>query len=184
MLMPKLLLPKQEEEPLTPKEEWDKWATPEQKAFALKCIQYGQQAMIPRGHSLAGLAWMESSLGAKTDHGEERSYGPFGMGLVTANHVRQKLRKDFSLSDLEDWSDEAVIALLEDDFEYAADMAIWLFEYHRIWFIAQKYSPQQSWKFAAQKYAGWKRWRGRKSYGRVFNARVKFLKSNTDWGEI
>ncbi len=187
VLMPQLLLPKKRkppEPPLTPKEEWETYATDDQKAYALKCIQYGQQHRLRLGHTLAGLAWMESSLGAKTDHGEERSYGPFGMGLVTANHIRKKLRKNFIQGDLADLCDETVIMLLEDDFAYAAVLAMFLFEYHRQWFLSKKYSPQQSWKFAAQKYAGWKRWRSREKYGRVFNDRVKFLKTNTDWGEV
>ena len=112
--------------PQTPKEEWV-YATDAQKAFARKCIQYGQLHRPRRGHSLAGLSWMESSLGAETDHGEEQSYGPFGLGLVTAKHIRKNLRKDPTLGDLEDWGDDKLIAMLET-FEYAADMTIWLFE--------------------------------------------------------
>jgi len=161
---------------LTPMQEWDKWATDEQKEFARRCIRYGEQQDPRRGHTLAGLAWMESSLGLKEDHGEP-SYGEFGMSLGTANHIRQKLRKNADLGDLEDWDDATVIDLLENDFEYAADLTLFLFEHHRKWFIDKKYSEHQAWKYAAQKYAGWKKWAIRKTYGDVFNARVKFLKT-------
>ncbi len=176
LVVPSLIIAKKKPKPLTPRQEWNKWATPGQKAFARRCIRYGEQQEPRRGHTLAGLAWMESSLGLKNNHGEP-SYGPFGMSLRTANYVRQKLRKDLNAGDLEGWSDAAGSALLEEDFEYAADMVIWLFEYHRQWFIDAGYSEHQSWKYAGQRYAGWSKWNTRKTYGNVFNARVKFLRT-------
>lgn len=161
---------------LTPKQEWNKYATGEQKEFARRCIRYGEKQDPKRGHTLAGIAWMESSLNSEADHGEP-SYGPFGMSLDTANHIRKKLRKNSALGDLADWSDAKVIALLESDFEYAADLTLYLFEKHLRWLIKEKYSKHQAWKYAAQRYAGWNRWTIRKTYGDVFNTRVKFLKT-------
>jgi len=41
--------------------EWWNQANQEQKDFAAKCYEFGKQ--YGRGHTLAAIAWMESSLG-------------------------------------------------------------------------------------------------------------------------
>lgn len=161
---------------LTPKEEWDIYATDAQKTFARKCIHWGEFQEPARGHTLGALAWNETSLAADTDHGEP-SYGPFGMSLGTAQHIRKNLRKDPDEGDLEAFSDDTVILLLKDDFYYAAKMTLWLFDKHMKWFLVRGFRPTLAWKYAAQKYAGWKKWATRKDYGDTFAARAKFLKT-------
>lgn len=161
---------------MTPRKEWDTYATDTQKAFARKCIHYGEYQEPQRGHTLAALSWNETSLGADTKH-SEASYGPFGMSLGTAKHIRENLRKDPDAGDLEAFSDATVTMLLKDDFYYAADMTLWLFKKHMDWFLSEGFPPTEAWKLAAQKYAGWKKWAKRDAYGDTFAARAKFLKT-------
>lgn len=160
----------------TPEEEWNLYVTPAKRILARRCIRYGEQQEPPRGHSLAALAWNESSLRIVVDHGEP-SYGPFGISLRTAKYVRAELRKDISQSDLKDWSDTALIEMLENVFEYSADMCLFLFNYHMDWFLSEGYPPTVAWKYAAQRYAGWSKWESRRQYGETFAARAKFLKT-------
>ncbi len=156
-------------------QEW-KIASPAKKMIARRCIRYGEKQEPPRGHTLAALAWNESSLRIVVDHGEP-SYGPFGISLRTAQYVRSELRKDISQGDLMDWSDTALIEMLENVFEYSADMALWLFNYHMEWFLSKGHPPTVAWKYAAQRYAGWSKWESRSKYGDIFEARAKFLKT-------
>lgn len=175
MLMSSILLPDKREF-MPPHEQWEKYAIDEQKTFGLKCILYGENKIPPRGHTLGGIAQMETSLNLFSDHGED-SYSPFGISLGTAQYVRQELRKDPSYGDLEDFDDDTVILLLENDFNWAADMALWLYQYHIDFFIERGYSPHRAWQLAIQRYAGWNRWESRKTYGKVFREWVKFLRT-------
>ncbi len=157
-----------------------------QRDFAYKCIEWGQEHFpefhyeidgikIDLGHTLAALAWMESSLGADNEH-DERSYGNFGIRTITAEKVvRANARNVFSNNLSSKYP-------LQRDFEFAATTAILIY-LDNIRYIIQWHrnrgltiTDREAWRLAAKVWPGGTNWQNREEYGRVFRQRVKFLR--------
>ena len=141
-----------------------------QRDFAFKCIEWGEKN-YGMGHTLAGIGWMESSLGADTDHGEENSIGEFGLGVTTSRRIKTI-------------SPGAYRRLGETpggNFKSAATTACLIY-FDNIRYIKQWHrnrgltvTDHEAWQKAAQVYPGGTSWVNRKEYGRVFRIRVAFL---------
>ena len=168
----------------TPAEDWfgiwdydaKKWLirpmSQAQRNFAYKCIEWGEKN-YGMGHTLAAIAWMESSLGEDTDHGEEKSYGPFGLSRESAAKVLSTsdfARKPVNRRDL------------EGNHELAATASILIFadniRYIRQWHRNRELTitDREAWQKASQVYPGRTNWQNRAEYGRIFRLRVAFLR--------
>ncbi len=146
-----------------------------QRDFAYECIEWGEKN-YGMGHTLAALAWMESSLGADNEH-DENSYGPFGISQITAKGmVKGSLQPKFS---------SYINRNLERNFEFAGRFAILIYldniRYIRQWHRNRglTISDRTAWQIAAQVWPGGTNWQNREEYGRVFRLRVAFLRKLT-----
>jgi len=149
----------------SPQEWWAK-STPEQKAFAGQCYNFGKQ--YGRGHSLAAIAWMESSLGRDIDH-EEDSFGAFGILQATARAYRLAGSPAF----IHNKSPNDGTA---DAFERGGRMAITIFEDNIRYFRRLGHNPGKAYFWAYPRYNAGNKWRRFERRGEVFNARVRHLK--------
>ena len=144
-----------------------------QKDFAYKCIEWGEKH-YQMGHTLAAIAWMESSLGVDNEH-NEASYGSFGIRIRTATGVfAEKLQPEFP---------GHFDSTLKRNFKFAARCAILIYldntRYIKQWHRNRglTITGRRAWQLAAQVYPGGTNWQNRAEYGRVFRQRVKFLKT-------
>lgn len=147
---------------------WWAEATPEQKAFAERCYEFGKQ--YGRGHTLAAIAWMESSLGRDTLHSEP-SFGAFGISEQTARAYLSE-NGGHGLG----WLDRFSFNARKSIFETHARLALQIFEDNIRYFRGLGYSPSRAWFWAYPRYNAGNNWRRFEQRGEVFNARVRFLK--------
>ena len=131
-----------------------------QKAFAEKCYEFGKQ--YGRGHTLAAIAWMESSLGKDIEH-DERSIGPFGISYI---HIKDAGGKPLNGKSA---------ALFNGDFEDESSLALQIFEDNIRYFRRLGYSPREAYFWGYPRYNAGKNWRRFRRRGEVFRARVNFL---------
>ena len=161
----------------SPSEWWDK-AIDSQKAFAKQCIEYGNTLSHltswtnKPGHTLAGISWMESSLGRDTNH-VERSSGAFGISdynrqVYSIPRSRRKGSRIYNKN-----SDKRNTRIVKNDFRGDAQIAIQIFEDNYRYFIRLGYSKKKSWFLAAARYNGGNN--PNRKYAEKFNARVRFL---------
>lgn len=141
------------------------WVNPTQRAFARRCIRFGQR-WGNRGHTLASLAWNESSLGASVKHMEE-SYGPFGISTRTAYSHLPHLRGQSKST--------ALRVALEEDFEFSADIALEIFNGNYRLFLRKGYRNGMALVNAAKMYNMGNNWRRAATYGHKFQSRVSWL---------
>ncbi len=148
-----------------------------QKDFAYKCIEWGEKH-YQMGHTLAAIAWMESSLGVDNEHDEE-SFGQFGIRptTITSDTISARLQKKGYTDIREPIND------LTHNFKFAATSCLLIYR-DNIRYIKQWHKNRgrnatnsQAWQLAAQVYPGGTNWQNRAEYGRVFRQRVKFLKT-------
>ena len=144
-----------------------------QKDFAFKCIEWGEKN-YGLGHTLAGIAWMESSLGADTDHAGGNSKGPWGISPQTyasTNGLSGRLRP---------WAGSE-----EDFLSHIRGAAIIYLEnarYIRQWHKNRSLLPisdRRVWQYGPMVGRGGTNWQNRAQYGRVFRTRVAFLRTLT-----
>lgn len=145
----------------TPAEWWVE-STQEQKDFAERVykigIKYGN-----RGHTLTGIGWMESGLGAATDH-SENSFGYFGLSAVALLDIGAGPEVFDSLQ-------AGILGLERESF-----LALDYFALCEKRLRSKGFSKGYSWRAAYQKYNAGSRWKRFKRRGEVFNDRVRFLK--------
>ncbi len=138
-----------------------------QKDFARWNYEYGKT--FGRGHTLTCLSQSEGSLRRSVDHGDEDSYGPYGVGLSTATST-------LILHNLQCPNPGDLSKLLQFDLEYSARIALLIFEDNINYFRNKGYSERESWFWAYPRYCAGKKWWRFRKRGEVFNARVRFLK--------
>ena len=142
--------------------EWWAKSTQEQKAFAEKVYEIGA-SYGDRGHTLTGIAWMETSLGRATNH-NERSYGYFGLSEVALQDMEYGLEVSDSLK-------AGTLSL-----EREAFLALGYFRLCEKRLQLKGFSKGYAWRAAYQKYNAGSRWKRFERRGEVFNDRVRFLK--------
>lgn len=146
---------------------WDgEWTTVAQRGFAYDCFNVGRQR--GRGHTLAGIAWMESSLGERQNHGGV-SFGPFGLGLAKMRENRTGL------------SDPMLIWLAETDLEWAGNVALDVFEHEMDLLVQRGFDERTAWMYAYSRYNKGNRWRRFKGRAETFNRRVRFFQRELQW---
>ena len=100
--------------------EWDgELTTPDQRAFAIWAYQYGDS--VARGETLFWITKSESSWNVQTDGDDGKSIGPFQIDSTTAIWISEKMGDPILPENIR-W-------ILENDFDRAAGMALWYFEY-------------------------------------------------------
>jgi len=151
--------------------QWWQQADSSQKAFAAKCYEFGKQ--YGRGHTLAAIAWVESSLGRQANH-KEHSTGPFGI----SNQTREAYRLGRHISG---FGDKRNSLQNIGGFENEALLALQIFEDNIRYFRRLGYSPAEAWFWAYPRYNAGKNWRRFRRRGEVFNERVKYLKEVFKW---
>lgn len=119
------------------------WTVPDQREFADWSYEYGSES--GRGHTLLWIGYSETSWAAIDTGG---SLGPFQMDSTTAIWVSEKMGKGILPKD--------VRAVLENDHETAADMAIWYFDYwyekHLSWLGPGPNHESLAWARAVKSY--------------------------------
>lgn len=147
-----------------------------QKDFAFECIKFGEKE-YGMGHTLAAIAWMESSLGADIYHGKKNSKTPFGITKVTGNTIRKQFGfrvwihggKNRSYGKRIDRTQMRITCLIyKDNIRYIK-------QWGRNRGIT--FTNREAWQYAAQVYRDGTNWQKRVSYGEVFRQRVKFLRA-------
>ena len=164
----------------TPKEYWDKYLTGEHYAFAYKCIQYGEDN-YKRGHTLAGVGWMESWFNSDIDHKGESSRGPFGIKPETAiATITDKYRKwevPYGLKIIKDkYVPSDIEALLDEDFKFSADMCLAILYDNTKYFELKGWGSSAAWRYGYQRYNAGYNWKKKHGRGMIFSERVGFLR--------
>jgi len=147
--------------------QWWAAASQEQKDFARECYDFGKQ--YGRGHTLAAIAWMESSLGKDLEH-DESSWGPFGISSVTANSYERRGGREG------DTSHEFSSAAATRGFIREANLVLQIFEDNVRYFRRLGYNPREAYFWAYPRYCAGSKWRRFKRRGEIFNARIRFLR--------
>ena len=142
-----------------------------QKDFAFKCIDWGEKH-YQMGHTLAAIAWMESSLGDDNEHKDNYSCGPFGLSKTTTTIVARGdsenvCRGGPSTRRIFQTSGRIAILIYRDNIRYIK-------QWHRN--RGRSVTDREAWRLASQVYRDGTRWQRRKSYGKMFRQRVAFLK--------
>ena len=163
----------------TPQYLWEKKVTKKQKEFAYRCIRYGER--YGRGHTLAGIGWMESWFGDDIDHIGEPSRGPFGIKPSTAistiiNPYRKEIPYDLDIIRNKVVPDN-LDYLLDNDFKFNADICLVIFYDNHQYFMDKGWSSSAAWRYAYQMYNAGYKWKKKHGRGIIFSERVKFLKS-------
>jgi len=154
----------------SPKEWWAD-ASQEQKDFAKKCYEFGKQ--YGRGHTLAAIAWMESSLERDTTH-EENSVGAFGISEVFIALSSKELQSRFyRIRRLSVYKE--IVETNRDNFDGRAILALCLFEDNISRLRGLGLGARESYFWAYPRYNAGDKWRRFERRGEVFRMRVRFL---------